>query len=175
MNKVLLLFVLVLIVSCNPKKTETSGIADSLKVDSAVLATAPAPATLAFSSLSGFFLNNKLIFKDSVNYFLLTSQEDLNSKFDTDKKSASEVSSPDFIINHIVAVALKPTQQLTTITMDKVEIVDKEINVYFNIQYGVKQDFVAKPSQIFAIEKRDGMIDIQFWVNGKKDQALMLM
>jgi len=176
MKKIIQLFiVLVLAGSCNPKKTETTGVADSLTMDSSVLATQPAPSALAFSPISGFFVNNKFTFKDSVNYFLLASQEELKEKFDTDKKSATEVVNPDFIINYVVAVACAPTQNLVTIVMDKVEVVDKEINVYLNIQYGAKQDFLARPSRIFAIERRDGMIDIQFWVNGKKDQAVMLM
>ncbi|HRI80154.1 MAG TPA: hypothetical protein PLR06_11525 [Cyclobacteriaceae bacterium] len=174
MKKITFLFcVSLLAAACNPKKAETAGVTDSVSVDNAVQATEPAPATLAFNPLSGYLLNNKLTFKDSVNYFLLSSQEELNEKFNTDP--AVRISSPDFVINHIVAVALKPSPQLATITLDKVEVVDTDINVYINVQYGAKQESVAKPAQIFAIEKRDGMIAIQFWVNGKKGQAIMLV
>ncbi len=175
MKKVWLLFSIALLtIGCVTKKTETKGVSDSLAVNSDVLATQPAPATLAFDEISGFFLDNKLTFTDSVNYFLFNSQEELNKKFDSGKTPASEVISPDFTINYVVAVACLPTQNLTTIVMDKVEINERDINVYLNIQQGEKQTFVSKPSRIFAIEKRDGYLAMQFFVNGKKDKAIML-
>ncbi len=168
-----LLCIVLLMAGCVTKKTETKSESDSLAVN-VDLATQPAPPTLAFDEISGFFLDNKLAFKDSVNYFLFNSQEELNKKFDTSKTSARVVTSSDFIINYVIAVACLPTQNLTTIVMDKVEINDRDINVYLNIQRGEKQTLVSKPSRIFAIEKRDGYLTMQFFVNGKKDKAIML-
>lgn len=170
----LILVVAVALSACTTKKTETTGKADTVAVDSTVLADKPAPAMLAFSEMNGFFLDNKVVFTDTVNFFLLSGQEELDKKFSTDKTKASEVIQPDFLINYVVAVACMPTQDLTTIVMEKVEVGDQSINVYFTIQRGEKQKFVSKPSKIFSIERRDGFSALQFYVNGKMDKSISL-
>jgi hypothetical protein len=160
--------------ACTSKKTEGTGNADSLAMDSSILADRPAPSALSFSPIEGFSLNNKLTFTDSTNYFIFFNQEELNEKFVTDAKTGSTVMQPDFLINYVVAVAMSPTQDLVTILLDKVQINDRDIDVYLTIQHGAKQTTVTKPSRIFAIEKRNGYVGMQFYVNGKKDKAFIL-
>lgn len=166
----LLLFA-VLIQQCTPKTTETTSTVDSVAVDS-VVASSPAPSLLAYNPIGGFTLDNKLVLADTVNFFLFANQEELNQKFTSERSVSPQ--SMDFVINYIVAVACKPTTDLTTIVMDKVQLGAESIEVYVNIQRGEQQKVLAKPAQVFAIEKRDGFLALQFFVNGKKDKALLL-
>ena len=166
--------VVVLISACTSKKVETTQVADSLKVDSVMQADKPAPATLAFSLMPGYSASNKVALSDTVNFILLTSQEDLDKNFILNKTATTAIPSPDFIINYIVGVVCFPSQLATTITLDKVEIAESTINVYVNIKEGEKQSIAAKPTQIFAFEKRDGVGTIQFYVNGKMDKSFFL-
>ena len=160
--------------SCTTKKTETASTLDSTAVDSTILATTPAPANLAFNPLAGFSLSNSMTLTDSTNYFLLESQEELNKKFSMDKTSGTEIVMPDFTINFNVAVACAPTTKLTTIVMDSVEARDQTISVYLNIRRGAEQKVLSKPAQVFAIERRSGFSNLQFFVNGKLDKAIVL-
>lgn len=161
----------VLLSSCTSKKQETDSAVDSLAVDSLLMMN-PGPSLLAYSPVSGFSLDNKLVFTDSVNYFMFSNQEELNKKFIIDK--SSKVVTPDFLINYVVAVACAPTTKLTTIVMDRVETSDSSIDVYLTIQRGEDQKFLTTPAQIFVVEKRNGFSAMQFFVNGKMDKAFVL-
>ena len=107
---------------------------------------------------------------DSVNYYIFSSAEGMKGKF----ASTAADASPDFLINYVVGVACKPTTALTTITMDKVEIGPESIDIYLTIQYGEQQKSLTRPAHLFAIERRDGYEQMQFYVNGRKDKVLML-
>ncbi|MBL7851856.1 MAG: hypothetical protein JNN04_13215 [Cyclobacteriaceae bacterium] len=167
----LLCMVLLLWISCTPKKTETTAPpADSTAIDS-VLATTPAPALLAFAPVDGYTAAKGLETPDSVTYSLLNSPEDLQRQF----AAAGTASAPDFIINYVIGVACQSTTRSTTITMDKVITGENTLDVYLNISRGAEGKQRMKPVQIFAIEKREGYPVMQFYVNGKKDKALVLV
>lgn len=174
MKSALLLLVTGLVmVACNTKKTESTQTTDSLKVDSTIMADTPAPTSLAFSPVDGYSIKSSVALIDTVDFFLLTNQEDMDSKFAVDK-TISEVAKPDFIINHIFAVVCTPSQKSTTIAVEKVEV-GGDINVFVTIRRGEGQQTTAKPAKIFAIEKRDGYNAIQFFVNGQKSKALLVI
>lgn len=157
---------------CSTKKTETTEVAaDTVAVDS-TLATTPASPQLAFSPFDGFTADANLALPDTVNYFLLTNQDDLTARFGT---TASASGNPDFLINYVIGVACKPSTALTIITLDKVETGESTINVYLSIQRGEQQNTASKAARVFAIERRDGFPVMQFFVNGRKDKALVLV
>ena len=54
------------LVSCSPKKTESTEVADSLKMDSVIQADKPAPAALAFSLMPGYTAKNTVALADTV-------------------------------------------------------------------------------------------------------------
>ncbi len=169
-----LIIAVALLVSCSPKKTESAAVADSLRMDSVVQADKPAPAALAFSLMPGYTAKNTVALSDTVNFILLTNQEDIDKNFILDKTEANAITNPDFIINYNIGVICLPSQQMTTISLDKVEIAESTVNVYVNIKRGEKQSIASKPAQIFAFEKRDGVGTIQFYVNGKIDKSFFL-
>jgi hypothetical protein len=172
MNRYLLFtLALLLWISCTPRKTETTTAppADSVAIDS-VVATTPAPALLAYAPMDGFTAAKGLQTPDSVNYYLLNNQDDLQKSF-----ASTGAASPDFIINYVIGVACQPTTRATTITLDKVVTAESSIDVYLNITRGESGKPSSKPAQLFAIEKREGYPVMQFYVNGKKDKALVLV
>lgn len=162
---------LLLWISCTPRKTETTTepTADSVAIDS-VLATTPAPALLAYAPVEGFTSAKGLQTPDSVNYYLLNNQDDLLKSF-----ASTGAAYPDFIINYVIGVACQATPRSTTITLDKVVTSESTIDVYLNITRGEVAKSSIKPAQLFAIEKREGYPVMQFYVNGKKDKALVLV
>jgi hypothetical protein len=173
MKKLLLILVLATTFACTSKKKETASSVDSLAVDSVTRASTPAPSSLAFDPMAGYMAKGTVALSDSVNFLLLTSQEDLEKNFTVDKSGVNEISKPDFIINYIIGVVCMPSQLKTTISLDKVEATPDAINVYINIQPGEKLAIAVKSSQIFAIERREAA-NIQFYVNGKKDKSFFM-
>ncbi len=164
-----ILFAMAILLACSTKKTETvSTSVDTTAVDS-VIATTPAQSALAFSSLNGFSVKAGTPLPDSTNYFLLGSQEQLNQYF------SSGSDSPDFIINYIVAAVLAPTQRTTSISIDKAVTGDSSLDIYLTVTRGADDGKKVSPVQMFAIERREGYPVMQFYVNGKKDKALVLV
>ncbi len=157
--------------ACSTRKTETATPpADTTAIDS-VLATTPAPALLAFATVDGFTGAKGAATPDSVNYFLLNNAEDLVKSF----AASGNVEQPDFIINYIIGVLCQPTNRPTTISLDKVVTGENTLDVYLNLTRGTAGGAASKPAQLFAIEKREGYPVMQFYINGKKDKALVLV
>lgn len=169
-----LLFLCLLALACSPKKQETvSQPIDTVAVDT-VLATAPAKPVLAFSSVDGWAVNNKVGLPDSVNYFLLGTQEEFDQKFGRDKNVADPIA-PDFLINWIIAAATKSSNRPTNITLEKVETGDGTIDVYLTISRAAAGQAKSSATGVYAIERRDGFPVMQFYVNGKRDKALVMV
>ena len=160
----LFIAITLLIASCSSKKSEST----STTADSVAVADNPAPSSLAFSPLPGYTVKNIPDLPDSVNYFLLGSQQELEEKFSASK----DASPPDFLINYTLAVVYQPTEFITSLQMEHVEASDTSINVYLTLKYGEKQSQRTAPTALFAIEKRDGYSRMQFYINEKKDKAL---
>jgi len=175
MRTLLSIVVAILVLSaCSTKKTETiAESTDTTAIDS-VLATSPAPAMLAFGALDGFVAMQNLELPDSVNYFHLENQDQLNQRF-TRGKIAGPDGAPDFIINYVVAVVTAPDTRETVIAMDKVVTNDNSIDVYINIVRSQASKPRGAAVQLFAIERREGYPVMQFYVNGKKDKGLVLV
>jgi hypothetical protein len=172
-KQIVSLAAVVMLLSCSgPKQEKTDGI-DSTNMTTE-LAVTEAPSSLAFAPIDGYAVTNTLGMKDSVNFVLLNSQADLDKDF-VYNNGVAKSANPDFIINHIVAVATLPDFRQTTIRMEKVEIAHGEINVYVTVQRGKADAIPSKAAQLFAIERRDGFTTIQFWVNGVKGTALLLV
>lgn len=168
--RLLLFITLAVLTACSTKKAETTSTAvDSTAVDS-VLATTRANALLAYDAIPGFSANPKVAVPDSLNYFLIGSQEQLDLAF----AATPGTPAPDFIINYIVGVVGQPSAYATTIAMEKVETGESSIDVYLTVTRGEKGKS-TKPGQLFAIERREGYPVMQFYVNGKKDRALVLV
>lgn len=167
------LAVLTLLIRCSAPKQEQTEVLDSANMKTE-LAVTEAPSLLAFAPIDGYSVTNTLGMKDSVNFVLLNSQADLDKDF-VYNNGIAKSASPDFVINHIVAVAALPDFRQTTISMEKVEIANGEINVYVTVSRGKKDAIPSKAAQLFAIERRDGFTTMQFWVNGLKSTALILV
>jgi hypothetical protein len=162
-----------LLASCSTKKSETTSTADSLSIQTD-LADTPAPNALAFSPVGGFSYKGGEQ-ADTVDFLLINNQVDLESYFTVDKSRSADMTPPDFVINHVIAVVCLPSLHQPTIGLEKVEVGDGAINVYVTIQRGKEHTITAKAAQLFAIERRDGFTTLQFFVNGKKSKALMLI
>jgi hypothetical protein len=121
--------------------------------------------------VDGFAVKTKKALPDSVNYFLFFNEEELNQKFTPSKSGIA----PDFLINYVVAVAMKTTTQLTLIGLDSVSVANGSIDVYLHIQRGEQLNTPIIPSSVFAIERRDGYSTMQFFVDGKMDKGLVLV
>jgi hypothetical protein len=171
------LLIALLALACSPKKQETttSTTADSLgtAVDT-VLATTPAQPSLAFTSVDGWAVNARVSLTDSINYFLLGTQEQFDQKFARDKQVAEPVN-PDFLINWVIGVATKSSNRKAHITLEKVETGDGSIDIYLTITRASPGQSMGSVSSVYAIERRDGFPVMQFYVNGKKDKSLVLV
>lgn len=168
-----LLIMTLLAAACSTKKSETTApAADSLATADSVLATSPANPSLAFSAIDGFSLNPKQSVTDSVDFLLIGNQEQFDQAF---VAGAKETPAPDFIINYVIGVVCKPTALATTIGLEKVETGGSTIDVYVTLTRGAAGARKSSPSQLFAIERREGYPVMQFYVNGRKSRALVLV
>lgn len=172
MKKLIVFALCLLHFACTPKKTETeSSAVDTTAMEEDARATDLAAATLAYEALDGFMANEQFKVADSVNYFLIASEDQLTEIFGL----APGTQTPDFIINYIIGVVRQPNTQMANIALDSVRASNSSINVYLNVRQGAVIKTPVKASQLFAIERREGYPVMQFYINGKKDKALVLV
>ncbi|HWA32839.1 MAG TPA: hypothetical protein VG737_01855 [Cyclobacteriaceae bacterium] len=177
MSKLLFAFIVLILATaaCSTSKQETASGADSVAIiDSALHADKPAPASLAFTQLTGYAVKNNVALQDSINFILIGNQEELDKQFSEDKTVTAGMGKPDFIINYVVAAVCLPSTRVTSISLEKVEMTDTAMNVYVNLKRAEQQAIASKATQIFAIERRDGVNNMQFWVNGKKEKSFFM-
>jgi len=177
MSKFLIAFIVVVLsaAACSTSRQETASGTDSVAIiDSALHADKPAPAALAFTAFNGYTVKNTVAPQDSINFILVGSQDELDKQFIEDKTITAGMGKPDFVINYVVAMVCLPSTRVTTISLEKVDMTDTAMNVYVNLKRTEQQAIAAKATQIFSIERRDGVNNMQFWVNGKKDKAFFM-
>jgi hypothetical protein len=165
-NLFLLIAATSLIFSCNSKKTETIT-QDTLKVDTVAKVEMP---QLAFSPIENYSIKKNVPLTDSVNFMLINSQREFDRIF-TEGANASPI---DFIINYTVAIACPSTDITTSIDIEKVELGENTINVFAKVTRGEKGKTTSIPARAFAIEKRDGYVSMDFYLNEKMAISLML-
>jgi hypothetical protein len=171
MKYLFFLFVVVIFLSsCRNKKLETT-VVDSVATDTT---SQTAAVQLAFSPIENYFLKNTVQLPDSVNFLIIANQSEFDSLFGVAKTATNEITAPDFIINHTIAITTSPTNIKTTIELEKVELGESTINVFAKIVRGEKESATSTPAKVYAIEKRDGVTGMDFYLNGKVVKSLML-
>jgi hypothetical protein len=171
MKPLLFLFVTgIALTSCQNKKIENLQTVDSLITDTTQNVT-----TLAFDPLDHYTLKKNVKLPDSVNFLLIGSELEFDNLFEANSKEKQGVVQPDFIINHTVAIISGATDKRTTIEIEKVEIDDNSINVFTKVTRGEKENALTTPARVFAIERRDGLISVDFYQNGKMMKSFMLI
>ncbi|HEY5824112.1 MAG TPA: hypothetical protein VIT44_07100 [Cyclobacteriaceae bacterium] len=166
-----LLIIVISLSSCSNKKLETTEVVDSISTDTTSLAAA---VQLAFSPLDNYFLKNTAQLPDSVNFLIIANQSEFDNLFSVAKIAGNEITPPDFIINHTIAITTSPTNIKTTIEVEKVELGESTINVFAKITKGEKESAIATPAKVYAVEKRDGVTGMDFYLDGKMVKSLML-
>lgn len=158
--------------ACTPRKAETeSAPVDSTGTDVDARAEAPAIATLAFDAVDGYHAKDQLDVSDSVNYFLIRNDDQLREVFG----AGPDADTPDFIINYVIGVVRKANSRLATIDLDSVRASGSNIDVYLTVKQAGFGKAPVKVSHLFAIERREGYPVMQFYINGRKDKALVLV
>lgn len=172
MKSLFLLFITVLFISaCQNKKIESNETADKLAIDT--LSQTPV-AQLAFSPLDNYFLKNTVKLPDSINFLILSSQAEFDELFGITKTSTNQIIAPDFIINRTIAIACSPTETKTTIEIEKVEMGESTINVFAKIIKEEKESSTSTPARVFAIERREGVTGMDFYLNNQMVKSLIL-
>jgi len=165
-----LLIVIISLSSCSNKKLETTEVVDSVATDTTSLVA----TQLAFSPLDNYFLKNTAQLPDSINFLIIANQSEFDNLFGAAKTATNEIIAPDFIINHTIAITTLPTNIKTTIEVEKVELGESTINVFAKITQGEKESATSTWAKVYAVEKRDGVTGMDFYLDGKMVKSLIL-
>jgi len=84
-------------------------------------------------TLKNYKINDNLNFSDEVNFKIFTNRENFLSTFHMTKSTPATVVIPDFNGQSVVAVILKPTTKVQSVTIDKAEILNANLNIYYSI------------------------------------------
>ena len=92
-----------------------------------------APSPIGLVTLRNYAINDNLNFSDEVNFKIFTNSADFLTTFHMTKSTPATVVIPDFNGQSVVAVILKPTTKVQSVSIDNAEISNADLNIYYSI------------------------------------------
>ena len=127
------------------------------------------PGTVGLVPLNNYFVKNTVPLPEPVNYMFFTRQVDFDNHFGAAKTANNTIVTPDFSGQMVVAVALSPTANKTTLQFDKAEIGGPELNVYYSqTEQGGEQTFRQAPCAVATVPKSLSVKRLNFYNQGNK-------
>lgn len=159
-----LVITVIVITGCRNKKIENETIQDSVAT-TADTTTAKA-AALAFSPIETFTLKKDAVLPDSLNFLVLAGADEFNNLFE------GAGTAPDFVINYTIAI-VRQSAGGASLEVNRVELKESTLSV-FAVYTDSDPTRKSSEAKIYAIERRDGVISIDFYVNGKPASKMMM-
>jgi len=127
--------------------------------------------SLAFAeSETVYHLNDSAKQTDSIDFFLFANEDELRAVASTTAASTS----PDFIINYIVGIATRTGESELFVKVTSVKIMDNAIKVFAEVEHDSVNLATTPQLRVFAIERRDGIISIDFYLENRLRKSLLL-
>ncbi len=149
-NLILLLFTVLLVVSCSNKNNTATNSNKNISKENSV----------SFTQLENYFPKNTLNVTALTGY-LITNQERLNELFGIGKTMTNVIVSPDFSKEVVLAVIAPVTNQSTKLSVSSISLDNNVLNVSLDAKIGEKLSYSLTPSTIVTIPMIDEVKSIQ--------------
>lgn len=129
------------------------------------------PSQVGATTLTNYIVNPTASFPDSVNYTVFTNEETFLRSF-TATKGGDGSTVPDFKGQQVVAVVLKPTTDIVELRIQKAEIGDKDLNIYYEKITAPGSTFSHTPSVAATVPKSTSVTRANFYRAGIKEKTV---
>ncbi len=164
----------ILMTACNTsKKADNDSQQDSIRVETATVAEQPV-TTITVTPLKGYFLKNTYKFTADTDCILFPNQAGFDNALGVGKTMDNQISKPDFAGQTVGAIAMKPVQNQTEITISKAEVAGNAINLYYDVKKGDAITYTITPVLVFQFPHTTGVDTVHFITNGQTVSTLSI-
>lgn len=144
MKNTLVIFVLLILVSCNDTKKENQNINSESTIE----------------LLEGYFPKNDIEFNQPVRVIIATNKEDFDRYFEVAKTMTNTISEIDFNKNKVVAIIAKPTDAKKIIKISETKLKNNKLGINYKLEISEPQSFSSSEMKIFKIPKSINAVDV---------------
>lgn len=126
-----------------------------------------------FVILKSYAVNSTVSLPDTINHKFIVTADEFNKTFHMTKASPGTAIVPDFTSQSVVAIILHPTERVVSIDLQKAEIDDKDLNIYYTITDTTS--WITYPHTIkavAAVRKNNDIKQVNFYNNNAKEKTL---
>lgn len=168
-SKVILFCLALIATSCGSCSSQKQKTAESSEIP-AVRGAATAEATL----IQGYFLKNTYTFDGDMAFFVFGDQASFDNYMGAGRTMSNNPSVPSFTKNVVAAIASRPTDIKTAISVTRVEMQGDKAAVHFEVTPGEKIGYTMTPQILFSFPKTEGLKTVEFVTGGKTVKTIVL-
>lgn len=125
--------------------------------------------------LTNYAVNPSVSLPDTFNHTFIVAAEKFHKTFHMTKASPGTAVVPDFNRQSVVAIILQPTERVISIDINKAEIMDKDLNIYYSITDTTSWiTYTHTIKAIAAVPKNDSIKQVNFYKNDIKEKTILV-
>ena len=136
--------------------------------------TVQAPATVGTNNLSSYIVRSDVKLSEENNYWYFTNETDFRNIFTLTKSLPGNIVIPDFNVQCVISIALKPTTRLIDIKFLKSTTQNDDLNVYYEKIVTTGTTFLHTPFCVATLPKIESVKRIHFYNGSEKEKTINL-
>lgn len=132
------------------------------------------PVTLGTNTLTSYIIRSDVKLSEENNYLYFTNETDFRNIFTLTKSLPGNIVIPDFNVQRVISIALKPTTHLIDIKFLKSTTQNDDLNVYYEKTVTVGSTFLHTPFCVATLPKIESVKRIHFYNGGKREKTIDL-
>ena len=144
MKNTLVIFVLLILVSCNDAKKENQNTNSESTIE----------------LMEGYFPKNDIEFNQPVRVIIAKNKEDFDRYFGIAKTMTNTISEIDFDKNKVVAIIAKPSDNEQSIKIFETKLKNNKLAINYKLEIGEPQSFSSSDMKMFKIPKSINAVDV---------------
>ncbi len=155
MKNTLVIFFLLILVSCNDFKKENEKVKSEPTIE----------------LMEGYFPKNDIEYNQPVRVIIATNKQDFDKYFGVAKTMTNTISEIDFDKNKVVAIIAKPSDNEQTIIISETKLKNNKLAINYKLEIGELQSFSSSDLKMFKIPKTINAVDVFSDVKGESPKT----
>ena len=134
--------------------------------------TAKISNPIVFEYLNNYIIRPDVHLTDEVNYFYFSDETEFRKIFTLTKGTPGNILIPDFEIQRVIAITLKPTKEIFDLKLLSIVNTGDDLDVYFSRSPTSGNSFVHTPFSVASIQIPKSILHVNFY-NGKTKEKVI--
>lgn len=131
-------------------------------------------SAIAVVPLHNYVLNEDSSYSNDINFLFIGSANMFYKTFSMTKTTIGKAIVPEFGVQSVVAIIMKPTEKVVTVEINKAIISGKDLNIYYSITDTTSwQTYQQRPIAVVAVPKNPHVAQVNFYKDNIKEKTMI--